>query len=52
MPMLIPEISASNIFPLQQVTATPFSHEILQDPQVGLIQILMESLLCLGIQCT
>ena len=50
--MIIPEISTSNVLSPEQATATPFSQEILQDLQLGLTQILMQSLLCPGTQWT
>ena len=51
--MIIPKTFASNIPPPQRATIMPFfSQESLQEPQSGLTQIPMESLLCPGTQCT
>ena len=48
--MIIVETFASSVLS-QRATVTPFSQEILQEPQTGLTQIPVESLLCPGTQC-
>ena len=50
--MNIPETFASNAVPLQLATFTLFSQDVLQELQSGLTQILMETSLCPGTQCT
>ena len=50
--MIIPKTFASSVLPQQEATVTPFIQEILQELQVHLTHIPVESLLCPGTQCT
>ena len=50
--MSIPRPLPPEPFPPTSHSHTRFSQETLQEPQAGLTQILVESLLCPGTQCT